>query len=307
MRSGHNKKLSLTTSLHSKCCQHTGCLLVLLQLLNTRLQLPLVSSFLALVALVLCVWVGRGEAGGVEGRAGAGTGRRLSGQVSRVPRRAGRGEEGGKRGGGGRRGEDEAGEGERASKQPRVSPPARAAGKCKHNRQRSKSKDCGGASICEHSRVRCRCKDFGGASICEHNRVRSKCKDCGGASICAHRRERSKCKDCKRRLVRSSLALSSSPRSTQHTGAAVRPAAGLACIRRVSPREHSAHGRMQQRARTHTLYNCDTRLKMFTFATSHTHKTANTRTRSDTHAHRQTDGIMWHMHAPSASHSQESC
>ena len=32
-------------------------------------------------------------------------------------------------------------------------------------------------------------------SICEHGRERSKCKECGGASICEHGRMRSKCKE----------------------------------------------------------------------------------------------------------------
>ena len=67
---------------------------------------------------------------------------------------------------------------------------------CKHKRQRSQCKDCGGSSICEHKRQRFRCKDCGGSSICEHGRRRSQCKDCGGSSICEHGRQRSQCKDC---------------------------------------------------------------------------------------------------------------
>jgi len=69
-------------------------------------------------------------------------------------------------------------------------------GKCPHNRQRSKCKECGGASICEHNRQRSRCKDCGGSSICEHNRERSTCKECGGSGICEHNRRRSRCKQC---------------------------------------------------------------------------------------------------------------
>ena len=33
--------------------------------------------------------------------------------------------------------------------------------------------------------------------ICQHQRQRSKCKECGGASICPHQRRRSKCKECR--------------------------------------------------------------------------------------------------------------
>jgi hypothetical protein len=66
--------------------------------------------------------------------------------------------------------------------------------KCPHNRQRSRCKDCGGASICEHNRRRSGCKQCGGASICEHNRIRSLCKECGRASIWEHNRQRSECK-----------------------------------------------------------------------------------------------------------------
>ena len=33
--------------------------------------------------------------------------------------------------------------------------------------------------------------------ICPHQRQRSKCKECGGASICPHQRRRSTCKECR--------------------------------------------------------------------------------------------------------------
>ena len=45
-------------------------------------------------------------------------------------------------------------------------------------KERSKCKECGGASICEHGRVRSYCKECGGASICEHGRQRYRCKEC---------------------------------------------------------------------------------------------------------------------------------
>ena len=67
---------------------------------------------------------------------------------------------------------------------------------CPHGRQRSKCKECGGASICEHGRVRSKCKECGGASICEHGRQRHQCKECGGGSICEHGRRRSRCNEC---------------------------------------------------------------------------------------------------------------
>jgi hypothetical protein len=69
--------------------------------------------------------------------------------------------------------------------------------KCKHNRQRSLCKDCGGSSICEHNKQRSTCKECGGTSICEHNRQRYKCKECRGAGICEHNRQRYKCKECR--------------------------------------------------------------------------------------------------------------
>ena len=64
--------------------------------------------------------------------------------------------------------------------------------RCKHGRERSRCKDCGGSSFCEHGRQRNRCKDCGGSSICEHGRRRSQCKDCGGC-MCEHGRRRSIC------------------------------------------------------------------------------------------------------------------
>ena len=68
---------------------------------------------------------------------------------------------------------------------------------CEHNKERSKCKECGGASICEHNKERSKCKECGGASICEHNKERSKCKECGGTSICEHKKQRSTCIICK--------------------------------------------------------------------------------------------------------------
>ena len=52
-------------------------------------------------------------------------------------------------------------------------------GACPHGRQRSKCKECGGASICEHGRQRYDCKECGGKGICEHGGRRRGCKECG--------------------------------------------------------------------------------------------------------------------------------
>ena len=67
---------------------------------------------------------------------------------------------------------------------------------CKHGREKSRCKDCGGSSICEHGRRKRECKDCGGSSICEHGRRKWECKDCCGSSICEHGRLMSQCKDC---------------------------------------------------------------------------------------------------------------
>ena len=67
---------------------------------------------------------------------------------------------------------------------------------CEHGRRRYRCKECGGSGICEHGRVRSICKECGGSGICEHGRVRSVCKECGGSAICEHSRERYKCKEC---------------------------------------------------------------------------------------------------------------
>ena len=69
---------------------------------------------------------------------------------------------------------------------------------CPHGKQRSKCKECGGASICEHGRRRSQCKECGGSQICEHGRQRDYCKECGGSQICEHGRQRYSCKECKK-------------------------------------------------------------------------------------------------------------
>ena len=67
---------------------------------------------------------------------------------------------------------------------------------CKHERQPSKCKECGGSGLCEHGKRRSRCKECGGGEICEHGRERSQCKECGGGGICEHGKNRSQCKEC---------------------------------------------------------------------------------------------------------------
>ena len=73
---------------------------------------------------------------------------------------------------------------------------SRARTQCRHGREPSLCKQCGGRGLCEHDQIRCRCKECGGASICDHGRERTKCKECGGVSICEHERVRSQCKEC---------------------------------------------------------------------------------------------------------------
>ena len=86
--------------------------------------------------------------------------------------------------------------------------------KCKHGRQRSYCKDCGGSQICQHNKIKSRCLFCGGNQICEHNKRRSYCKHCGesqvygynkrrsqwlfcvGSQVCEHKKQRSSCKDC---------------------------------------------------------------------------------------------------------------
>ena len=63
--------------------------------------------------------------------------------------------------------------------------------KCREKQKKSRTEH-----KCEHGRQRSRCKDCGGASICEHNRRRSQCKDCGGSQVCEHGRRRDICKQC---------------------------------------------------------------------------------------------------------------
>ena len=54
---------------------------------------------------------------------------------------------------------------------------------CKHGRQRSVCKECGGSGLCEHGRVCSVCKECGGSSLCEHGRRRNTCKECGESSV----------------------------------------------------------------------------------------------------------------------------
>ena len=70
-------------------------------------------------------------------------------------------------------------------------------GKCEHNLQRCRCRDCGGSSICVHGRHKRACTDCGGSSICVHGRHKRACTDCGGSSICVHGRHKRACKECK--------------------------------------------------------------------------------------------------------------
>ena len=68
--------------------------------------------------------------------------------------------------------------------------------KCKHDRRKSRCKECGGSEICEHDRIKSRCKECGGSEICEHDRRKSQCRECGGSEICEHDRRKSQCREC---------------------------------------------------------------------------------------------------------------
>lgn len=50
--------------------------------------------------------------------------------------------------------------------------------------------------LCEHGRQKSRCKDCGGASVCIHGRQKYYCRDCGGSGVCKHGRRKRTCKDC---------------------------------------------------------------------------------------------------------------
>ena len=68
--------------------------------------------------------------------------------------------------------------------------------RCKHGKNKSVCRECGGSSICEHDKIRTTCKECKGGAICEHNKERSKCKECKGGGICIHQKIKSKCKEC---------------------------------------------------------------------------------------------------------------
>ena len=61
-------------------------------------------------------------------------------------------------------------------------------GNCAPNAEQKRPKDEGGRAVKRKS-VKC-------PSVCPHQRERSRDKDCGGASIYPHQRERSKCEEC---------------------------------------------------------------------------------------------------------------
>ena len=67
---------------------------------------------------------------------------------------------------------------------------------CKHGKQKSYCKECGGSGICEHGRQKQSCKECGGSQICEHGRQKQSCKECGGSQICEHGKQKHACKEC---------------------------------------------------------------------------------------------------------------
>ena len=68
--------------------------------------------------------------------------------------------------------------------------------KCKHNRRKSRCKECEGSEICEHNRIKSTCRECHGSQICEHNRRKSTCIECRGSEICEHNRRKSTCREC---------------------------------------------------------------------------------------------------------------
>ena len=70
--------------------------------------------------------------------------------------------------------------------------------KCKHGRQPTRCKECGGNSICKHGKIqKSRCLECNGSSICKHGKIKNQCVQCDGASVCKHEKLRSSCKECK--------------------------------------------------------------------------------------------------------------
>ena|ERR1700676_4769652 len=57
-------------------------------------------------------------------------------------------------------------------------------------------RDKHGNVICRHNRTKTRCKDCGGGSVCLHGVLRTVCKECGGGSFCAHGVIKGQCKKC---------------------------------------------------------------------------------------------------------------
>ena len=68
--------------------------------------------------------------------------------------------------------------------------------KCKHGRQGSRCKACGGCGICEHNKQRSRSLFYGAGHICEHSKIKSECKGCGGSQVCEYNKRRSTCIFC---------------------------------------------------------------------------------------------------------------
>lgn len=67
----------------------------------------------------------------------------------------------------------------------------------KHNKKKSRCKECGGKDICKHNKEKYDCEKCSGSGICNHGSRKRNCRDCKGSQICVHDRQRSKCKDCK--------------------------------------------------------------------------------------------------------------
>ena len=67
---------------------------------------------------------------------------------------------------------------------------------CKHGKYKSTCRECGGSAFCKHGKQKPRCRDCGGSAFCEHGKYKSICRDCGGSAFCKHEIQKSQCRDC---------------------------------------------------------------------------------------------------------------
>jgi hypothetical protein len=66
----------------------------------------------------------------------------------------------------------------------------------KHNKKKSKCKECGGVDLCIHSKEKYDCPECNGSGICEHKTRKRTCVICDGSQICEHKKHKNRCIDC---------------------------------------------------------------------------------------------------------------